>query len=235
MNFVRLEQRLETVRNQLDELFAPAPNRKGSTVLMDLLLRSAESSQADGYPAGGGMSRQSEGSHSDPTMTAVELREADVCLRCEDGKAARADGTLRKCPTCNGTGRRWADPIADAISAMTTDLGVVCKAMKRVDAHRHKVLDASRAPKQSSLAGDCLACDRPVAGTPRDRMRRGMCGDCYKSWIMWKLRRETAGLQWDFVYFLPWRRQNLQKTTADEQVAQLQESKALPRPREANG
>jgi hypothetical protein len=34
----------------------------------------------------------------------------------------------------------------------------------------------------SDTGPDCLGCDRPMAYTPRDRPRRGLCPECYMWW-----------------------------------------------------
>ena len=76
------------------------------------------------------------------------------------------------------------DPVGLSIRnifAYVAEMAGIARAMDRslqYVAHAH---DAATG-RVGSLAGDCSACDRPVAGTPNDRIRSGYCPACYQAW-----------------------------------------------------
>lgn len=191
-------------------LLAPSPQRGRGSLLTDLLYRAQMPFDIDGYPAGGGNEKTSGGSTSDPTFGTVAARLNDVCNKCE----GRGVVDSRSCSNCGGSGRRWADPIADAVEELKHHLKELMKLTSYIDKIQMRVMTTSvpTPGRQSSLQGNCIVCGGAVTGAGEDRLRRGMDNRCYLSWGSWKIKNpdnSDPGAQ--FHRFTVWRRENLTK------------------------
>ena len=76
-----------------------------------------------------------------------------------------------------------ADPLAKTILGIFAALGAADMALAGID-HALEVVRGygSTAGRITSLAGDCGACGRPVAGTAQDPLRKGYCDACRKAY-----------------------------------------------------
>jgi len=188
---VALQDKLKGAVRSLELLLKPAEILSRGSVLTDLIYRANQASHADGYKAGMTQDTTKGGEVSDPTLSAVIRREMDVCDRCVQGKATLDDGREVVCRACGGSGRRWADPIADAVSKLVEGLGMVFRATHDIDRQRELVLgtEAEMRGRQSSLQGECWveSCRSTVSGVGSDRLRAGLCPRCYSKWGTWKL------------------------------------------------
>lgn len=96
-----------------------------------------------------------KGTHSDPTMASV----------------------VRKL-----SGDTLSDPIYDAVRGIALALDAIAKECQRIDdAVRFSTNGAERARESTII--HCEACQREVAGTPKDRVRSGLCQACYARWV----------------------------------------------------
>lgn len=119
----------------------------------------------DGYPAGGGAGRGSDVSR--PTeRAAVAILEGDS----------------------------HADPVGDQIRLVLATLAEAAGVLKPMDRWlRH--LDAYQDQantRDSSLAGDCKACERPIAGGEKDPIRNGYCDACRNAYRRWTINNPVA-------------------------------------------
>ena len=209
----RMELRVRDAISALEALLAPSPVRGRGTVLADLIARGEMSSEIDGYPRGTSGERTSGGEGGDPTASAFLARGADVCGKCKNGAYTLQDGRVVTCRFCGGSGRRWADPVGDAIVAVRGLILAVSHQTRSIDKHRVMVLKVAPPPgRQSSLQGTCIVCERWVPGTPQDRLKRGMDNACYLAWGTWKVKHgESGDPGHDFHQFTRERRAKLEK------------------------
>lgn len=106
-----------------------------------------------------------------------------------------------------------ADPIARLITGIFARLGEASTALAPLE-HSLQVVrgyGATAERRESSLQGDCLCCQRPVAGSDIDRLKAGFCPACYTAWL--RARNERPDL--DRGRFILERRQAL----ADREAA----------------
>jgi hypothetical protein len=209
-------------------------------VIADLIRRSEMPSAIDGYPRSSGSEHVSGGNgsdidYSDPTGGATLARSLDVCDRCTgSGDWERRDGSKAKCRRCGGTGKRWGDPIRDAVADITSMVGDVSRTCKRIDTTRARVVgvQSTGAGRQSSLQGNCLACGAHVTGVGEDRLKNGLDNKCYLAWGSYKLRNplEDGDPGAQFHRFLGWRRDRLEELARAEvdEVTRLQSRGMLP-------
>jgi len=98
---------------------------------------------------------KSKGTHSDPTLAAV----------------------VRKL-----SGEQGTDPIFEAVRTIAQTLNDMAQLAMQIDESIRFVTDVAERAKESTII-HCLACNREVAGTPKDRVRSGMCQADYQRWI----------------------------------------------------
>ena len=119
-------------------------------------------------------------------------RIQDVCGRCENGQWRG-----RTCKFCGGSGRRWADPIGDAVRDLVKDLHALERYANSIAGKTTIVMGAADRwrGRQSALQGTCQvpACGRVVAGVGEDRLKGGMCNRCYLHYTSWKLVNAPSG------------------------------------------
>jgi hypothetical protein len=215
----RWESRANDSIDALEHLLGPSEVRGRGSMLADLLTRAEISSRADGYSQGdSGEKVSGGGGGTDATLGAALARIQDVCSRCKGtGKFILERGDAVDCRACNGSGRRWADPVGDAVQELVVALGGVYRACKTIDRARERVLgvaDSARG-RVSSLQGSCLVCEKAVSGTPNDRLRRGQCRSCFTAWTTWKLDNASSGDPGaDFARFSVWQRKRLAERAA---------------------
>ena len=84
----------------------------------------------------------------------------------------------------NGRWHTRPDPVGESIAQVFASLAEALGTMRQADRLAGYVLASADAAsgRQSTLAGNCGACERPVAGTPADRLVSGYCGACRKRW-----------------------------------------------------
>jgi len=217
-----MEHRVRDVLATMESLLAPAPTRGRGSVIADLVKRAEEPSVIDGYPRGGGGERVSGSGDADPTMATVAARQADVCGRCIDGLILRRDGSTYTCPQCGGSGRRWADPVADAIAEIERLLIAAARQARDIDRQRAKInATTPKVGRTSSLQGNCVVCGVMVTGAAEDRLKRGMDNACYLAWGSWKIKNETDDPGADFHRFTIWRQDKLaEKERAEHEAAE---------------
>lgn len=165
-------------------------------MLADLLRRAEQTSRIDGMPRGVRGEPVSGGEpHSDPTGGAVLALQATACERCgASGTARLKDGRPVTCWQCHGSGRRFADPVADAVAEIVVELSKIIAAAARIDDRCEVVLgpERERRGREPSLGGMCWVCGKVVAGTEADRLRAKMCKADYLAWTAWKLRTKPS-------------------------------------------
>lgn len=181
----RLERRIRDSRDALDALLAPVSPRSHVSVIADLLRRCDATSEIDGYASGNAPERVGGGGTGDPTSSSAAAREADVCGRCVEGKFTLEDGRQVVCRSCGGSGRRWADPIADGVAEILARIGHVHRQTRNLDRKRRDLLSQSRVTERPLSISICLACDGSISGVGEDRSRRGLCPKCHRKFRTW--------------------------------------------------
>jgi len=105
---------------------------------------------------------------------------------------ATADRPARTitCKRCGGSGRRWADPVADSVvellGRLEDVLGDSRRDLRRVGFLTSEILRLAKPLRESSLQGNCYVCHKIVPGTPNNRLKNLMCNACYLAWIEWR-------------------------------------------------
>ena len=213
----KLEKEITGAVMALESLLSASKFKGRGTVIADLLYRAEMPSIIDGYPKGGESDKTSGGATNDPTLNAVMNRELDVCIRCDGGKVKLKNESIVTCRVCDGSGRRWADPIADAVDQIMQDLQTVLKMVRLIDTKKNMILRSSKTlGRESSLQGSCDVCSAVVSGVGADRLRRGLDSKCYLSWNSYKTKHPNPDPGLQYLQFKQWRRNNLTKaSTAD--------------------
>ena len=199
----RIEEGIRASIHILESLLVPVRKRSAVSVIISLVHRASETSEADGFPRGGAPERSSS-AVSDPTLASVMVRDDDVCLRCVEGIFTLEDGRKVECRTCQGTGRRWADPVPGKVADLLHVLAEVRRLTAQVD-HKRKELNRPVDMKQgreSSLQGHCLACGEAVSGVGEDRLKRGCCPRHYPKWLEWRKAHEGTDPITEFQMFV---------------------------------
>jgi hypothetical protein len=197
----KFELKAREAAEALDHLLSPSEIRGRGTCLQDLMTRAEISSKPDGYSRGAGGEKVGGGGTADSTQANAIARLEDVCSRCDDEKHSHPglfvldDGRKVTCRACGGSGRRWADPLSDAVDELLERLGVVSRLCKIIDRKRELVLGAASGARGrvSSLQGSCLVCEAEVSGSANDRLKRGMCNKDYLAWGVWRLSNPPSG------------------------------------------
>lgn len=125
--------------------------------LEEFFRRCQETSQPDGF--GGGRSE------------AGRVSTGAVSSSTESTAIARLEGT------------RLADTQYEALMALCGHLRSVSDEIRSAGENVRFLIHvgADKEGRESTLT-DCRACDRPVAGTERDRLRSGYCSACFAAW-----------------------------------------------------
>ena len=218
----KTEEAIRDAIATLSSLLNASPIRGRGTVIADLLYRAEMPSVIDGYPTGGGQEQVTHSDVSDPTLGTVLARENDVCGKCVGGTVMLKDGRRVTCKVCQGTGRRWADPIAHAVEVIVEEITVVIASAKVIDRRSVQVLTSSKTTgRESSLQGACEVCGDFVSGVGEDRMRSGMDNKCYMSWLGWRQKHPEPDPGAQRHRFVIWRR-NALKDRADQEMDELE-------------
>jgi len=192
----RYEDRAREGIDALEALLKPAEVHGRGTLLADLLYRAELTSRPDGYSRGGSGEKVGGGGEAtDSTLSTALARMEDVCTRCVGGQYSLSDGRRVPCRACRGTGRRWADPIGDAVGEILERLSEIARAARIIDMRRSTVLGAAESARGrvSSLQGNCVVCGQPVTGVGQDQLHRGLDVSCYLKWDRWKLTHASSG------------------------------------------
>ncbi len=207
----RLEEQCRDIASTIEYLLSPAGQR-GLTVLGDMLRRAEEPFAIDGYPRGSGGEPTSGGGVSDPTLGSVIAREADTCDRCEQGIFTLSDGRLVLCRACGGTGRRFSDPVGEAVREITSLVRQIWRLARQIERRRQTVsAEVNKRGRESSVQS-CAICGDTVTGVGNDRLRLTWDSKCYLSWTSWQLRNKSSGDPGtDRIHFAQWRRESLAK------------------------
>ena len=160
----------DTIRRFLNGSDTDGDQRKPLTdhALADLIRRQREPA-VDPYTQGAGGRGNDV---SNPTLSAV-VRDAGG-RTYTDPITGEEIVTEDKWPTT-------PDPVLDAINEL---LGALAEAagILRVADTRRQYIDSIPRGRISSLAGQCQACHRDVAGGTNDPLRSGYCDACRKAW-----------------------------------------------------
>ena len=95
-----------------------------------------------------------KGTHSDPTLAAV----------------------IRKM-----SGDTSNDPIYEAVRTIALTLNDIATLSQLIDQQIRYVTEGAERQKESTIVF-CQACEREVAGTPKERIRSGYCHGCFAKW-----------------------------------------------------
>ena len=132
-----IEEKIKDIIGAMEALLAASKSRPGS-VIAELLARAEMPSVIDGYGTGNRGEPTSGGDVGDPVHGTVVARAADVCGKCVGtGYVFKKQGRNPKkfsCPQCRGSGRRWADPVSDAVVSIrdcVTRIHVECKSIDK--------------------------------------------------------------------------------------------------------
>jgi hypothetical protein len=205
----------------LEALAKPGPSHTGATVMGDLLARAAFSARPDGYGSGSSVtgallnqptsngalrthlydpmpSHHEHGFVDDTSVEQAALdRMHDVCDDCNGAGTviAHTGEVPRPCRRCNGTGRRWADPTAEAVRDIVAALTDMRRLAAIVDRKRQMVMHARDAVKgrESALGGNCRRCAAWASGAVGDQLKNGWCPDCQLAWGVWQLENKPSG------------------------------------------
>jgi hypothetical protein len=192
-----LERRVKKANETLEHLIGAWAGKGTPSVLFEFMRRGEQPFGADGYATRSALDPSGVGGGSSD-MTSVEsaanARMADKCSRCEGtGKY----GGRAKCRACNGSGRRWADPVSEDVTEALKQLGVALRALDTVASRVDSVMGtaAKFAGRQSTLQGTCAveACSAQVSGIGSDRLRGGFCNRCSLHHGSWKLLHPPSG------------------------------------------
>jgi hypothetical protein len=207
----------------LEHLAAPGKRSNGTnyTILGDLLAQAAYSARPDGYPTSSSTegvvltkpaSQPYLRTHPDEplappheqgfvTDTSVERiaeeRANDVCDDCYGhGFVARTVDSpdTVPCQRCNGTGRRWADPIGEAardVVAALMEMRRFCAIVQRKSDIVLHAADNHRG-RQSTLGGNCDVCTEFVTGVGDDKLKSKLCPRCQLKHGGWKVDHPTS-------------------------------------------
>jgi hypothetical protein len=190
--------------------------------------------------------------------SAVEDLMNDVCERCEgrgnvvcrvvDDQSGvdRAEPTYLTCGQCDGTGRRWADPVGEAVEDLCTRLYELSGHAVVINKRRQVVIGAAGNTRGKPADEYCEGCHRPRGDIGTDPFRRGLCSSCAQAWYEWRKDvNRTDDESSDRMRFCAQRdrfeghhefacekcaegRQRADESWRVEQVTELQASKALP-------
>jgi hypothetical protein len=121
----------------------------------------------DGYGPGGDKQRGAKGSHADPTH-------------------ARATAKDQPDPTGDAIARMFAlhdeaGEKTEELFRLHSEIADIWVSIKNLDKYVEQA-HSEQGKRVVSLAGDCLACERFVVGTPKDKLVSGYCGACRKAW-----------------------------------------------------
>lgn len=147
-------------RRQHQRLATIALQANRLTSLLAEAHTAAELTLRDGYP-GGGTEPVSGGDTSNPTLGAV-LEHEHVLESREGDTEARVVG----------------------FAAVDTSLTVIESALREIHAELSTIttrMHAGREERRTNMEA-CAACERLVANTPNDRLRKGYCDACRKAW-----------------------------------------------------
>lgn len=154
-------QRIITISHQLAQL----------RPLLDEAHQAIELTLRDGYPGGSG-EPVSGGGISRP-VEAVILEHERVL---ESRIITHTDPA---------TGEAHEELQVVGLAAIDTSLNVISAAIGEMQRELKALADRAKAgakPEPRTNVSECRACERPVAGTPNDRLRQGYCNACRVAW-----------------------------------------------------
>ena len=198
---LKVETQVRDAIVSLEHLLSPADTySKGygrNTVLADLIRRAEASVRPDGFPPGGNAEHVAGSGGGDPVLSVVSARLEDVCDLCEGrGSTTRLhdDGSTSEaaCRRCEGSGRRWADPVGDAVAELLHQVSEIRRACRVVDRKRFAVLGVEQKARKVRLPDLCAACEKEVSGIGNDRLRNRFCRSCFLKWGSWKLKHQSG-------------------------------------------
>lgn len=168
----------------------------------------------DGYGRGG-RQRGGPGTTSDPTSALlVSLAGGKVPGDVVKGETVEA-------PTPD-TWRVPNDGIGVLLEKLVGESNQMVGCARRIAGLKRLIENRGdeRYGRQSSLQGDCLACDKPVTGTKEDRIRSGYCPTCYRAWVRFRLDELSAGRVADHEVF---RKRRAAKARAEAKASERHE------------
>lgn len=143
-------------------------------VLADLERRARMVNVQDGFPASTMGDGTPRGTAELTLVEAAAEQRAYSGVRWEDKDAEEWRTTPPPQPDPAG---RALEELVSALAAMDRQAQAVLRCLGFL-AHQR----TSAAGRVSSLVGDCLCCERAIAGTPDDRSRGGFCDACRKAY-----------------------------------------------------
>ncbi len=201
-----LEHRTKEAVITLEHLLAPSAGKGTRSILAEMLRRAEQPFGVDGYKTRVGVDPSGVGGGSGD-LTSVEgaanFRMEDVCQRCVNGVF-----NGRTCKICGGSGKRWADPIGDAVHELVTQLGVIFRASVAVSSKTEAVMgSAARVAGRQNTLSFCgvPSCERSrigLSGVGNDRLRNGWCPRCSLHFNSWRLLHRTSDPGADRVAFI---------------------------------
>lgn len=211
-----LERKARRSSDALLALLQPSGIQRRGSVIADLLYRAQHASVPDGFPTSSAAAapallrpaaqdrlrtdpedalrrkREAGYAESSSVEAAVESLMEDVCDDC-GGAGEHVLGTTGRegpCKSCGGTGRRYHDPISEAVDELVAALETVVRCCHKIDKKRQIVLHARDSAPTAVDAVSCLGCHRKVYGGKADPIRRGLCNSCATAYYLW---RSTSG------------------------------------------
>jgi len=123
---------------------------------------------------------------NDAVLTALAKRAGiRATSDATSGDGIKAKGSVSD-PTLNAVVKIMSvkgvqDPVWDTCKQIAEALNDMARLARSIDA-RVAYLTSEHKPRELQIH-HCEACDREVAGTPKDRIRSGYCEACYHRWL----------------------------------------------------
>lgn len=175
------EAEIRSMIGILQSLIEPSPVEGRGSVIADIRYRHSHSTRPDGY------GNSSPGARTAPTEDPSDSRDK---LHARSGAPIKSSPGYAGSPTESTLMARQsapvADPIGEAVTVIFSNLVKARTAIALIDKKRIVVMSAADKRRREDTPDNCIACHRPVEGTPADPIRKGLCDACRKAFGVWR-------------------------------------------------